>query len=133
MKRPPADDAPTEGARSVLGGPLRACSTSPLTGWRRDGCCNTDDNDTGAHVACVRVTAAFLAFSRRVGNDLSTPAPQYGFPGLTPGDRWCLCAARWVEAQEAGCAPLLILESTHERMLEYAPIEVLRQHAAELN
>jgi uncharacterized protein len=133
MKQPPADDTPAPVARNVLGGALRACSTSPLTGWHRDGCCNTDDDDRGAHVACVRVTAAFLAFSQRVGNDLSTPSPQYGFPGLKPGDRWCLCAARWVEALEANCAPLLVLESTHERMLEYAPLETLSQHAADIN
>lgn len=122
-----------EAARNVLGGPLRGCSERPRTGWFRDGCCNTDANDRGAHVICVQVTAAFLTFSQRMGNDLSTPAPQYGFPGLKPGDRWCVCAARWVEAHAAGCAPLLVLESTHERMLDYAPIDVLRQHAVEVN
>ncbi len=120
-------------ARNVLGRPLAACSMSPKTGWFRDGCCNTDDNDRGAHVVCVRVTAEFLAFSKRVGNDLSTPAPAYGFAGLEPGDRWCVCAARWVEAWRAGCAPLVVLESTHEAMLAYAPLEALRAHAAEVN
>jgi uncharacterized protein (DUF2237 family) len=124
---------PSNEARNVLGTPLKACSMSPRTGWFRDGCCNTDANDRGAHVVCVRVTAEFLAFSQRVGNDLSTPAPEFGFPGLKPGDRWCVCAARWVEALEAGCAPLVLLESTHEAMLEYAPLDVLRRHAAEVN
>jgi uncharacterized protein (DUF2237 family) len=128
----PGEPMKTE-ARNVLGRPLAACSMSPKTGWFRDGCCNTDDNDRGAHVVCVRVTAEFLAFSKRVGNDLSTPAPAYGFPGLKPGDRWCVCAARWVEAWRAGCAPLVVLESTHEGMLAYAPIEALRAHAAEVN
>lgn len=123
----------TTPARNVLGGPIEACSMSPKTGWLRDGCCNTDARDTGAHVVCVRVTAEFLAFSKRVGNDLSTPAPQYGFAGLKPGDRWCLCAARWVEALGAGCAPLVFLKSTHEAMLEYAPLETLKKHAAEVN
>ncbi|MFO0557672.1 MAG: DUF2237 domain-containing protein [Polyangiales bacterium] len=120
-------------ARNVLGGPLETCSMAPKTGWFRDGCCNTDDRDTGAHVVCVRVTAEFLAFSKRVGNDLSTPAPQYGFAGLKPGDRWCLCAARWVEALDAGCAPLVYLSATHEAMLEYAPLETLQKHAISMN
>jgi uncharacterized protein (DUF2237 family) len=120
-------------ARNVLGGPLEACSMEPKTGWFRDGCCNTDDRDTGAHVVCVRVTAEFLAFSKRVGNDLSTPAPQYGFKGLAPGDRWCLCASRWVEALEAGCAPRVVLRATHEAMLEHASLETLQKHGADMN
>jgi uncharacterized protein (DUF2237 family) len=124
-------DKPT--ARNVLGKPLATCSMSPKTGWFRDGCCNTDANDRGAHLVCVRATAEFLSFSKRMGNDLSTPVPEAGFVGLKPGDRWCVCAARWVEAFEAGCAPLVFLESTHEGMLEYASIDVLRKHAAEMN
>jgi uncharacterized protein (DUF2237 family) len=120
-------------ARNVLGGPLEPCSMSPKTGWFRDGCCNTDERDTGAHVVCVRVTAEFLAFSKRVGNDLSTPVPEYDFPGLKPGDRWCLCATRWLEALRAGCAPLVYLNATHEDMLKYTSLEVLQKHAISMN
>ena len=123
----------TTTARNVLGTPLETCSRSPMTGWTRDGCCNTDDNDHGVHVVCVRATAEFLAFSKRVGNDLSTPAPQYGFAGLKPGDRWCLCASRWKEALDAGCAPLVYLSATHEKMLEYVSLEELRKHAVSVN
>src|SRR5262245_24648485 len=100
--------------KNVLGGPLQLCSERPLTGFYRDGCCNTGDEDLGAHVICVRVTADFLAFSQARGNDLSTPHPEFGFPGLKPGDRWCLCGARWVEALQAVIAPRVVLAATHE-------------------
>lgn len=114
---------------NVLGEPLRPCSFDPRTGFFRDGCCNTGTEDRGLHTVCVRVTEEFLAFSRRRGNDLSTPRPEYGFAGLRPGDRWCLCAARWVEALDAGVAPKVVLASTHRATLRLVPIEVLRAHA----
>ena len=116
-------------AFNVLGTALVPCSYDPLTGFYRDGCCNTADDDTGSHVVCVKVTADFLAFSRRRGNDLSTPRPEYRFRGLAPGDRWCLCALRWREAFHAGSAPSVVLESTHERALDHVPLEWLRAHA----
>ena len=119
--------------KNVLGGMLETCSEKPLTGYYRDGCCNTGDDDLGAHVVCVRVTAEFLAFSQARGNDLSTPHPEFGFPGLKPGDRWCLCAARWVEAWNAGVAPQLVLSATHESMLDYAPLAELKKFALDLN
>ena len=118
-----------EAARNVLGGPLLPCSVAPLTGWFRDGCCNTDSRDVGLHVVCCEMTEAFLAFSLRAGNDLSTPRPEYGFPSLTPGDRWCVCAARWEEARSAGVAPPVLLEATHEAALAVCRIEDLRAHA----
>lgn len=114
---------------NVLGQPLAPCSLDPLTGFYRDGCCNTDYEDTGIHTVCVRVTARFLAFSRRVGNDLSTPMPEYGFPGLKPGDQWCLCAGRWKEALDAGVAPPVVLAATHEETLAIVALEDLRRHA----
>jgi uncharacterized protein (DUF2237 family) len=120
---------PRAAARSVLGGPLLPCSVSPLTGWFRDGCCNTDAEDRGLHVVCCEMTEAFLAFSLRAGNDLSTPRPDYGFPGLVPGDRWCVCAARWEEARRAGVAPPVLLEATHEAATRICRIEDLRAHA----
>lgn len=116
-------------AHNVLGSELVPCSYAPLTGYFRDGCCNTDDSDLGAHVICARVTAAFLAFSKLRGNDLSTPRPEHRFAGLKPGDRWCLCAARWKEAHEAGCAPHVVLESTHISALEFVLLEDLQRHA----
>ena len=116
-------------ALNVLGGALAACSYDPLTGYYRDGCCNTADDDTGSHVVCVKVTAEFLAFSARRGNDLATPRPEYRFRGLGPGDRWCLCALRWREAYEAGVAPSVVLEATHERALDHVRLEWLRAHA----
>jgi len=119
--------------KNVLGGLLETCSEKPRTGYYRDGCCNTGDDDLGAHVTCVEVTADFLAFSQARGNDLSTPHPAFGFPGLKPGDRWCLCAARWVEALEAGVAPRLVLTATHEAMLDYAPLAELKKYALDLN
>jgi hypothetical protein len=116
-------------ARNVLGGVLSPCSTEPLTGWFRDGCCNTDANDIGLHTVCAIMTEAFLAFSRARGNDLSTPRPEFGFPGLKPGERWCLCAARWQEAFEAGQAPQVVLSATHAATLGVVRLDDLRAHA----
>lgn len=118
---------------NVLGEPLQSCCTNPMTGFYRSGSCETGPQDFGAHVVCAEVNAEFLAFSKLRGNDLSTPQPDFGFPGLKPGDRWCLCAARWVEAQEAGMAPPVKLTATHERVLEFISFEVLKQHALDLN
>jgi uncharacterized protein (DUF2237 family) len=118
---------------NVFGEKLESCSDDPVTGFYRDGCCNTSDDDAGSHTVCVKVTQAFLEFSRFRGNDLSTPRPEFGFPGLKPGDRWCLCAARWREAQEAGMAPRVYLRSTHQRALEIVPLSLMRAHAADLN
>jgi uncharacterized protein (DUF2237 family) len=119
------------GARNVLGGELAACSTAPLTGFFRNGCCETGPEDTGQHTVCAVMTAEFLTFSRRMGNDLSTPRPEFNFAGLRPGDRWCLCAPRWKEALDAGVAPLVVLEATHEEVLAIAPLGVLKDHAAQ--
>jgi len=116
-------------ALNVLGGALQACSFDPLTGWRRDGCCHTDDQDAGSHVVCARVTVEFLNFQMERGNDLITPRPQVRFPGLRPGDRWCVCALRWKEAYLDGCAPPVVLEATHERALEFVLLEWLEQKA----
>ncbi|MFO1210595.1 MAG: DUF2237 domain-containing protein [Amaricoccus sp.] len=118
-----------EESLNVLGEPLKPCSFDPVTGFFRDGCCNTGPQDRGRHTVCVRVTAEFLDFSRRRGNDLSTPRPEFGFSGLTPGDRWCLCADRWREAWEAGLAPKVILASTHRSVLDSIPFAVLQAHA----
>jgi hypothetical protein len=118
---------------NVFGEALQDCSAKPLTGFFRDGCCNTSDADTGSHTVCVEVTKEFLEFSRFRGNDLSTPHPEFQFPGLKPGDRWCLCAARWLEAQQSGMAPRVILKGTHERALEIVPIELLKKFAVDLN
>ena len=115
-------------AKNVLGTPLQSCSTQPLTGFTRNGCCETGPEDTGSHTVCAQVTEEFLAFSQSRGNDLSTPRPEYGFEGLKPGDRWCLCAARWHEAAEAGFAPPVILEATHERALEIVSLGDLTYH-----
>lgn len=115
-------------AKNVLGGELLPCSYDPLTGYFRDGCCNTDASDLGAHLVCVRVTPEFLAFSSARGNDLVTPRPQYRFAGLKPGDRWCLCAQRWREALEAGMAPPVILEATHTNVLEFVTLAQLEKH-----
>jgi hypothetical protein len=115
---------------NVLGGPLLACSYSPLTGYFRDGCCRTDSHDHGTHVVCARVTAQFLDFSRELGNDLITPRPEFRFAGLKPGDRWCLCATRWKQAFEAGVAPPVHLAATHARALEIVTLEQLNRHAA---
>ena len=120
-----------EGARNVLGGPLASCSTSPMTGFYRNGCCETGPHDLGIHTVCAVMTAEFLDYSRSVGNDLSTPAPQFGFSGLRPGDRWCLCAPRWKEALDAGAAPRVVLEATHEETLAIVPLGVLKDYAVE--
>ncbi len=119
-----------ETARNVLGQELMPCSNAPLTGFYRNGCCETGPDDTGLHTVCAVMTAAFLAFSRSVGNDLSTPRPDFNFPGLKPGDRWCLCAPRWKEALDAGAAPGVVLEATHEETLAIVTLDVLRAHAA---
>jgi hypothetical protein len=118
-------------ARNVLGGPLEPCSFEPLTGWYRDGCCHTDDADAGSHVVCAQVTVGFLNFQMERGNDLITPRPQARFPGLKPGDRWCVCALRWREAYEANCAPPVVLEATHERVLQFVPLAWLTRGARE--
>jgi uncharacterized protein (DUF2237 family) len=117
-------------ARNVLGGALLICSETPLTGFYRDGCCNVGVEDVGVHSVCAIMTEAFLAFSRARGNDLSTPRPEFGFPGLVPGDRWCLCLSRWKEAYDADAAPLVVLEATHEITLQLVPLDVLRRFAA---
>lgn len=117
---------------NVLGAELQACSFDPLTGFYRNGCCRTDANDRGSHVICARVTADFLAFSMTRGNDLITPRPEYRFAGLKPGDRWCLCALRWKEALEAGVAPPVHLEATHQKALDYVSLEDLKSHALTL-
>ncbi len=119
-------------ARNVLGEPLELCGTAPMTGFFRDGCCDTGPEDAGVHVVCAQVTAAFLAFSRGRGNDLTAPLPAAGFPGLTPGDRWCLCAARWREALAAGVAPPVILAATHEAALDVVSLEDLKRYALDL-
>ena len=118
------------GARNVLGGELEPCSTSPMTGFFRNGCCETGPHDTGMHTVCAVMTAEFLGYSRSVGNDLSTPMPDLGFAGLRPGDRWCLCAPRWKEALDAGRAPPLVLAATHEETLAIVPLGVLKDYAA---
>ena len=115
-------------AKNVLGTELVACSFDPLTGYFRDGCCNTDASDLGSHLICVRVTREFLAFSRARGNDLSTPMPQHRFTGLQPGDRWCLCALRWREALEEGYAPPVVLEATHANALQFVTLAQLEKH-----
>jgi uncharacterized protein (DUF2237 family) len=118
---------------NVFGETLEPCSESPVTGFFRDGCCNTSEQDPGSHTVCVEVTDEFLEYSRLRGNDLSTPVPEFDFPGLVAGDRWCLCAARWLEAEQAGMAPRVLLRRTHQRALETAPMELLRQYAVDLN
>lgn len=120
-------------ALNVFGETLLPCSEDPLTGFFRDGCCNTSDLDVGSHTVCIQATEAFLQYSRFAGNDLSTPLPEYGFHGLKPGDRWCLCAARWLQAYEKNMAPKVYLTRTHIRALDTIPLEVLRQFAADLN
>ena len=115
---------------NVLGGELALCSRDPMTGFYRDGCCRTGPEDHGLHIVCARVTGEFLAFSKRAGNDLSTPLPAYGFPGLKHGDQWCICALRWKEALDAGVAPPVVLEATHVSALEFVSLEDLEKHAA---
>ena len=118
---------------NVFDEPLQSCSEDPLTGFFRDGCCNTNDDDLGSHTVCVQVNQAFLEYSRFRGNDLMTPVPEFGFPGLKEGDRWCLCAARWLEACEAGMAPRVYLSCTHKRALEIVPLEKLKAFAVDVN
>ena len=118
-------------AKNVLGGELQTCSVSPRTGFYRDGCCHTGPSDDGLHLVCAEMTAAFLEFSQSRGNDLSTPNPMYDFPGLQPGDRWCLCVQRWQEAEQAGVAPRVVLAATHISTLEFVNLEVLESHAAD--
>ena len=127
-------DLPGSGSQlNVLGGPLLTCSDQPLTGFFRDGCCNTSDEDFGSHTICVVLTAEFLAFSQAAGNDLSTPRPEYDFPGLQPGQRWCLCAARWLQAYKAGKAPRVALNSTNQSALEIVPLAALKELAVDLH
>jgi uncharacterized protein (DUF2237 family) len=114
---------------NIFGEKLKTCSSNPLTGYFRDGCCNTDSSDTGMHTVCAIVTADFLDFSKSAGNDLSTPRPEYRFDGLKPGDRWCLCAPRWMEAFQAGRAPLIDLEATNEKTLDIIPMDLLLKFA----
>lgn len=127
MARTPS--RPSRIGRNVLGGKLETCGTSPMTGFYRDGCCRTGADDLGLHTVCTEVTAEFLAFSRERGNDLSTPVPEHGFPGLKPGDRWCVCVQRWKEAFEAGAAAPVVLEATHFSALEFVDLEHLQRHA----
>lgn len=115
---------------NVLGGELTTCSTDPMTGFFRDGACNTCNEDQGSHTVCALMTAEFLAYSKYVGNDLSTPRPEFGFAGLKPGDQWCLCAARFLQAHDEGCAPMVNLDATHVRALDIVPLAVLKQHMA---
>ena len=119
-------------SRNVLGEKLESCSIEPMTGFFRNGCCDTSAEDTGSHTVCVVMTAEFLAFSKARGNDLSTPMPQWGFPGLKPGDRWCLCAPRWQEAFAAGRAPRVALRATHEGALEFCALADLKRFAVDL-
>ena len=117
---------------NVLGKELQECSKDPLTGWYRDGCCNTDSNDRGLHVVCCIVTEGFLNFAKSKGNDLITPAPHFNFPGLKPGDRWCVCARTWLDAVNSGVACPVNLEATHEEALQIIPLEILEMHAEQL-
>ena len=120
-------------AKNVLGERLESCSETPLTGFTRSGSCETGPSDLGSHTVCAQVTPEFLQYSKSQGNDLITPVPEFDFPGLNPGDRWCLCAARWREALEAGCAPKVALRATHERALQVVGIEELKPYAIDLS
>lgn len=122
-----------EKSLNVFGEPLQSCSENPMTGFFRDGCCNTGDSDAGSHTVCVEVTEVFLEYSRFRGNDLSTPVPEFNFPGLKAGDKWCLCAQRWLEAHQHDMAPKVYLMRTHMKATEIVPLQVLRQYAADLN
>jgi uncharacterized protein (DUF2237 family) len=128
----PAGDTAPVVDRNVLGGPLAPCGTDPLTGFFRDGCCRTGPEDPGSHTICAVVTAEFLEHQRRIGNDLTSPAPEYGFPGLAPGDRWCVTARNWLRAHIDGAAAFVVLAATHERAREIVPLEVLRAHAVDI-
>jgi uncharacterized protein len=118
--------------RNVLGGPLETCSTEPLTGFYRDGCCKTGIEDLGSHTICAVVSAEFLEFQQSIGNDLSTPVPEFHFAGLKPGDRWCVTALNWLRAHEAGVGAYVVLAATHEQALELVPLEVLREYAVDV-
>jgi uncharacterized protein (DUF2237 family) len=118
--------------RNVLGGDLESCGEDPLTGFFRDGCCHTGPADVGSHTICAVVTAEFLEHQQSIGNDLSTPVPEYGFPGLVPGDRWCVTASNWLRAHHDGAAAYVVLASTHQRALETVPLDVLEQHAVDV-
>jgi uncharacterized protein (DUF2237 family) len=118
--------------RNVLGGDLESCGEDPLTGFFRDGCCHTGPADVGSHTICAVVTAEFLGHQQSIGNDLSTPVPEYGFPGLVPGDRWCVTAVNWLRAHHDGAAAYVVLASTHQRALETVPLDVLEQHAVDV-
>lgn len=118
-------------AKNVLGTTLQSCSTDPVTGFYRTGCCETGPDDLGLHLVCAVMSSDFLEFSRLAGNDLSTPVPEYGFPGLSPGDRWCLCVQRWKEALDAGAAPQVVLEATHMSSLEFVSLEELQTYAVD--
>jgi hypothetical protein len=120
---------PKDPSLNVLGTALQSCSTAPMTGYFRNGACDTCDQDVGSHTVCAVMSAEFLAYSKYVGNDLSTPMPQHGFAGLQPGDHWCLCAGRFLQAHDEGCAPKVNLGATHRRALDIVPLEVLRQHS----
>ncbi|MDG2250395.1 MAG: DUF2237 domain-containing protein [Gammaproteobacteria bacterium] len=122
-----------EDSLNVFDEPLISCSEEPITGFYRDGCCNTSDSDIGSHTVCIQVTQEFLEYSRFRGNDLSTPMPDFGFPGLAEGDRWCLCASRWLEAFEKGMAPNVFLTRTHKRALDIIDLSKLKQHAVDIN
>lgn len=130
----PGSGADTAGMsdRNVLGGPLEPCGTDPVTGFYRDGCCTSGPEDQGSHTICAVVTADFLSHQRRIGNDLTTPMPAYGFPGLVPGDRWCVTAANWLRAHRDGAAAHVVLASTHERALDVVPLAALREHAVDV-
>ncbi len=121
------------GDKNVFGEELETCSTNPMTGFFRDGCCRTDVQDLGMHVVCTEVTEEFLEYSKATGNDLSTPNPDFDFPGLKPGDRWCVCALRWKEAMDNGAAPPVVLTSTHESVLELISLEDLKRHSLDLS
>jgi hypothetical protein len=131
INKPLASARSTKPDRNVLGGELVECSRDPVTGFFRDGCCRTNREDVGVHTVCCVMTEDFLIFTVEAGNDLVTPHPEWEFPGLVVGDRWCLCAARWLEAAEAGHAPPAVLEATHEKSLDIIPLEMLKQHAAD--
>jgi uncharacterized protein (DUF2237 family) len=133
MPRDEADGNRRRPSRNVLGEPLESCSEQPVTGFFRNGCCDTGREDVGSHTVCAVMTAEFLAFSKARGNDLSTPMPAFGFPGLKPGDRWCLCAPRWQEALAAGQAPRVVLRATHQGALDHCALPDLKRHAVDLS
>ena len=127
------NDMEIDESLNVFGEKLQPCSEEPLTGFLRDGCCNTNEHDVGSHTVCIKVTTEFLEYSRFQGNDLTTPVTEYGFPGLKPGDNWCLCAQRWLDAYQHDMAPYIVLASTHQRASEIIPMELLRSFATDLN